>query len=366
MTRLKRDLLILSVLHFALAAVLILLATVLAQAQTCTLRQQGYTGSPAPIGLGTVNLRWFTRTPASQIQEFRVFAPWAVGVPSTGYFTASGSALSYTVNYLCPINGGPVTVWEIRTGGSSCSMAYSGNLPHGGCAGNATAGVSVVSSANFRGNVSRGSLVSIFPDPGATFTDRAEVASTFPPPTSLAGVSVEADGQACQIIAVAPGQLNIYLPDTLPTGPTEVSLVVNSLRGSLGRFFGRAQLNPLAVGIFTADATGTGTAAALWLVVDAKGKQSYYGPGRLPGLLASDRVFLILYGTGIHATEAELRLANGRTFAAQFVGKALPFVGLDQLNFQIPVADVWRGEMGATLRVFVSGGYYEGNGFSLR
>lgn len=309
-------------------------------AQSCTLVTQGYAGSPAPVGLGTVNLRWFTRTAPSQIQEFRIFAGWAVNVPAVGYFTASGSALGYTVNYLCPVNGGPVTIQEVRTNGTICSVAYTGNLPHGGCnGGGAGAGVSVVSAANYRGNVTRGAIVSVFPDPGVTFTSATETARVLPLPVSLGGVSVTVSGIPCGLFYVSPGQLNILLPENLPDGPAEVSLTVTASDGR--QLYGKPQVNPQAPGIFTITGDGGGQAAAVW-----------YGGG-----------VVSLFATGIHSNQATLFLTDGRQVEAQYVGVTPGFAGLNQLNFVLPRPSV---AIGAFVRVWAATGYYDTQGFLLR
>lgn len=308
--------------------------------QACTLITQGYLGSPSPQGLGTVNLLWFTRTAPSQIQEFRIFAGWAVNVPTVGYFTASGSARSYSVNYLCPVNGGAVTIQEIRTNGTVCNIAYTGNLPHGGCNGNGSgAGVSVVSAANYRGSVTRGAIVGVFPDPGVTFTNATETARVLPLPISLGGVSVNVSGIPCGLFYVSPGQLNIQLPDSLPAGPTELSLTVTTSDGR--QLYGKPQVNPHAPGIFTVSGDGTGQAAAIW-----------YG-----GSMVS------LYATGIHSKEATLFLADGRQINSQFVGDTPGYVGLQQLNFAVPRPSA---ALGAFVRIWVAGGYYDTQGFLLR
>lgn len=311
-----------------------------ARLQACTLITQGYLGSPNPQGLGTVNLLWFTRTAPSQIQEFHIFAGWAVNVPPVGYFTASGSARNYSVNYLCPVNGGAVTIQEIRTNGTVCSIAYTGNLPHGGCNGNGSgAGVSVVSAANYRGSVTRGAIVGVFPDPGVTFTNATETARVLPLPISLGGVSVNVSGIPCGLFYVSPGQLNIQLPDSLPAGPTELSLTVTTSDGR--QLYGKPQVNPHAPGIFTVSGDGTGQAAAIW-----------YG-----GSVVS------LYATGIHSKEATLFLADGRQINSQFVGDTPGYVGLQQLNFAVPRPSA---ALGAFVRIWVAGGYYDTQGFSLR
>lgn len=356
MTYQRKSLLQLGVLHFAAAllALLVLLAAD-AAAQSCTLRTSGYVG-----GCSNVNVLWFTQTAQSSIKHFSLntFA---------GNFTVPNTARSFSIPTTCS-SGGQVVITEVRTNNTSCTVQYSGNLPHNRpCdqCGGISSGVSIVSAANFRGAVSRGALVSAFPDPGVTFTDRQEIAGLLPLPTMMGGISVEVDGQLCGLSAVAPGQINFVLPENLPAGPQEVSVIINSTRGTSPRFFGRAQINPNAPGLFTINAAGTGTASAVWLVATQSGQVFYFNAGSLPPLNPTDRAFLIVYGTGIHEPQAELWLTNGRRYDALH-SVATIFPGLWQLAFPVPVGELWQGQMSGFVRVFNSAGYWDSQGVDFR
>lgn len=350
----------------ALLAVILGFSAAMASAQTAC--------SP-PIFQGSVNatgscnrltIRFLNTQSSTLIDRYEV--RWtADGVRQT----LPGSAIQAVRDDVTCQWSSQLEVTQIMKFGASCSTTSRiSPAPHtpacGLCSGGASAGVSIVSAANFRGGVTRGSLVSIFPDPNTTFTDRQEHAASEFLPTSLAGVSIECGNQLIGLLDVAPGQINALLPDNLPDGPTELALIVNSTRGSIGRFTGRVQLNPQAPGIFTASANGNGTAAALWLVVGFANFR-YYGMGKLPPLVGNEQVFLILYGTGINASESTLYLSNGRSFVSSYTGRSSGFNGLQQMNYRIPIADVPRGELGAYLIVpAASGGYYTSNGFSVR
>lgn len=341
----------------ALLAVILGFSAAIAQAQACTPPIfQGW-----PSSCSVINLRWLNRDNSSLISHYEIY----IGAQLRG--TSPGNALSFSDPVGCGF-GANYVIKQVMKSGASCQTVTTGGPHTGPCStcngGGASAGISVVSSANFRGQVSRGSLASLFPDPGTTFTDRQEFATTFNLPTTLGGVTVEAGGLICPLLAVAPGQVNILLPDGLPDGPTEVPIIVNSTRGTTARFTGRAQLNPQAPGIFTINANGEGRAASLWLILYASGGFNYFNT--LPTLSGSERVFYMLYGTGIHATQAELRLGNGRSFASFHVTPSI-FEGVQQLTFQVPVADAWRVDVGATVRVFTgNGGYYDSQGFTAR
>lgn len=342
---------------FATLAIFAAICTATALAQTCTLRTQGYVG-----GCSNVNVLWFTQTSQSAIARFdlNTFA---------GRFTADNTKRSYSIPTSCG-SGGQVVITEVRSNGSTCTVQYAGNLPHNrpcdqcGTSGGGN-GTTIVSAANFRGSVSRNSIVSVFPDPGVSFTDRTESASSLPLPTALAGVTVEIDGQLCPLVAVTPGQINFLLPDWLAEGPTEVTATIRTTRGSVGQFFGRPQLNPNAPGIFTLSANGAGAAASVWLVVKPDGRQFYYAPGSLV-FSQGDTIVLILYGTGINESQCDLILSNGATHRAAYCGASwMP--GVQQMNFILNQSQIWNGQISGFVRAHRPGvGWWDSQGFDVR
>ena len=339
------------------AFALLMLFAAVTRAQVCTLRTQGYVG-----GCSNVNVLWFTQTGQSSIARFdlNTFA---------GRFTVPNTARNFSIPTSCG-SGGQVIITEVRTNGTTCTAQYSGNLPHNRpcdqCGTNGGGnGTTIVSSANFRSATARDSLASIFPDPGVTFTDRAEFATTLPLPTSLGGVTVSIDGQLCGIVAVTPGQINFHLPPTLPDFITEVQATIDTTRSPVGRFFGRPQINPNAPGVFTANATGTGAAASVWLVVKPNGQQIYYAPGNLQ-FASGDTIVLVLYGTGINERTCDLILGNGSMVRAQYCGASW-MQGVQQMNFILQPSQLWSGSIGAFVRVTRSGvGFWDSQGFDLR
>lgn len=322
--------------------------------QACTLRTSGYLG-----GCSNVSVLWFTQTNQSQIARFdlNTFA---------GRFTAPNTARSYSIPTSCG-SGGQVVITEVHNDGSSCTAQYSGNLPHNRpcdqCSGGAGAGVTVVSSANFRGSVARNSLVSLFPDPGQSFTDQAAYAPSLPLPTSLAGVTVEVEGQLCGLVAVTASQINLFLPPWLDSGPSEVTAIVRTTRGTAAQYIGRPQLNPSAPGIFTLASNGNGPAALNWLVVKPNGQQIWQTS---LSYNAADQVFLVLYGTGINELSAEARLSVG-AFPSVYCGNSwMP--GVQQLVFPIPISSLagWPSLVSGFVRVGGPGFSFDSQGFDIR
>lgn len=322
--------------------------------QNCTLRVMG-----AIANCAGSSVLWTTQTATTSIAHFRLET-------YAGVYTLGPDKRAFLIPSGCS-TGGAVRVVEVRTDGTTCSLDFSGNLPHSrscsdpACSGGAGAGVTVVSSANFRGSVARNSLVSLFPDPGQSFTDQAAYAPSLPLPTSLAGVTVEVEGQLCGLVAVTAGQINLFLPPWLDSGPSEVTAIVRTTRGTAAQYIGRPQLNPSAPGIFTLASNGNGPAALNWLVVKPNGQQIWQTS---LSYNAADQVFLVLYGTGINEIEATL-YADGRSYQAVFVGDSwMP--GCQQLNFKIAPNTLWQGTVGAYVQVGVPGRSWQSQGFDLK
>ena len=225
-----------------------------------------------------------------------------------------------------------------------------------------------VSAASYAGStLAIDSLVATF---GANLATATVAASTLPLPTSLAGTSVKVKDSAgterlAPLLFVSPGQINYQLPPETVTGTATVT--VSS--GNVNIATGTVQIALFAPGVFTADASGQGAAAALALRVKADGSQTYesvvrFDPAQnkfipIPIDLGpeADRVFLVLFGTGIRHANLPLgsilppvRVTIGGESAQVFyAGAQGDFVGLDQINVLVPRTLVGRGEVDVVL-----------------
>ena len=337
-------------------AVLLAILTSNAAAQSCTLRTQGYTNT-----CNGPHLLWFTQTPQGSIAQFRLSTYF-------GNYTAAPSDRGFTVPSGCS-SGGGVTITEVRTDGSTCSVSYSGNLPHSRpcdqCGNLAASGATTVSAANFRMGLAPNSIAAVFPDPGATFTDQTAQATGFPLPTVLAGVTITMNGQPCELLSVSPGQINFHIPADADPGPTDIPLQILTTRGSAPQFNSRAQMNPSAPGIFTLASNGTGPAASNWLVVKPNGLQIWQSPGSL-SYNAADRVYLVLYGTGINETASSLAI-NGLTVTALYTGPSW-MTGITQLVYPFTQAQLAAlpSLSGAVVTVGIAGRSWLSQGFDVR
>lgn len=332
MRSLKRNQILLAIVGVALAVCpLFAVASGRSAVQAaCTLKTQGYTG-----GCSNVNVLFFTQTPQSSIQEFRINS-------FAGQFTAPNTARSFSIPTGCG-SGGQVQITEVRTNGTTCSASYSGNLPHNRpCdqCGNIGGRVSTVSAANYRSNLAANSIGSIFGD--SDFTTQTAGASSLPLPTELAGVRVLIGANPAGLFFVSPKQINFLVP-SLPNGLHSLQVVTPDGR----TVFGDVLVTSNAPGIFTTDNTGSGFAAAAYLP-------------------AGNLVYVVLFGTGLNNGQVTLRL-NGREYPASYAGGAPGFVGLQQINVPVPVSEFPASSaVGALVTVRNAEGFWDSQGFNLR
>lgn len=226
-------------------------------------------------------------------------------------------------------------------------------LPHGSTQPTLTAS-GIVNAASYAGGaVAPNQIVSLF---GLNLAPEVAVAQSTPLPTSLAGVTVElidsaGRSHALPLIFVAPNQINCLLA-------AEAALGAGRLRISSGVAVTEAPVTVEAVapGLFTANATGEGVAAAAAVRIDAGGAQTTVEVvdfssrpfvGRPIGLGGeSDQVVLLLFGTGFRDHQGPVEVTIGGQ-PAQFLGIAAQgqYVGLDQMNVIIPRSLRGAGEV---------------------
>jgi uncharacterized protein (TIGR03437 family) len=208
------------------------------------------------------------------------------------------------------------------------------------------------------------SIVSAFGQRLATTT---EVATTTPLPTSLAGTSLTVkDSTGVERLAplyfVSPGQINYLVPAGAAMGPATVTVTVGGQTAGTGRL----QIDPVAPGLFTANADGRGAPRALALRVRADGTQSaepVFKCGTLAGSCfaaplslgaVTDQVILLLFGTGMRGLSgpaAASVVIGGETAEVLGVAPQGEYAGLDQVNVRLPRSLVGRGEVPLVLTV---------------
>lgn len=225
--------------------------------------------------------------------------------------------------------------------------------------------VASLSAASYSGaEFAPESIVAAFGESLATST---EIANSLPLPTSLAGTVVKIKDslgveRSAALFFVAPGQINYVVPAETANG--EAAVTVTSGDGTLSA--GTLNIATVAPGIFTANANGSGVAAAVILRIKADNSQIYETLSRFDSSQnafvptpvdlgpESDQVFLLLFGTGLRyrSTLAGVSARIGDVEAAvSYAGAAGELAGLDQVNVQIPRSLIGRGLVNIVLTV---------------
>ena len=223
-----------------------------------------------------------------------------------------------------------------------------------------------VSAASFIGqSLAPDSIASIF---GLEMSRRVEYAEGQPLPILLANLYVnlkDSSGaeRASQLFFVSPGQINFLIPAEAANGPASIH-VFSPGASNEPDTTGSLMIEKVAPGLFTANSNGAGVAAAVVLRVKPDGAQIYEPVARFDGSKfvsapidlgpATDRVFLLLFGTGIRnnigLSGVSARIGD-TPCEVQFAGAQGGFAGLDQVNLLLPRSLAGRGEADLVLTV---------------
>jgi uncharacterized protein (TIGR03437 family) len=232
--------------------------------------------------------------------------------------------------------------------GAAVSYAQTPTVPQGG----------VVNGASFATGqpVSPGSLVSIF---GTGLVSKLAGADTIPISSSLGGVTVTfADLPAAPLLAVIPGvpgqsddQINAQLPWEIGTGTGTVNVTVTTANGTSAPV--TVNFAPSMPGIFTAAVNGKLYAVAANFPDSSLAWPQGVGPSTSHPTTAGGTV--IIYATGLGAVDhtpidggipptgtlantmaTPVVLFGGVPGTVLFSGLSPQFVGVNQLNVQVP------------------------------
>jgi uncharacterized protein (TIGR03437 family) len=229
--------------------------------------------------------------------------------------------------------------------------------------------VTTVSAASYLGNspLAPGSIASSF---GKGLASTTTLAPPNPPlPTSLAGTTVKVTDsagseRASQLWFVSPGQINYYIEEGTAIGAASVK--VSNQAGVVA--IDTIQIDAVAPGFFTMNANGQGVAAAVavWAKPDDSQTWQYvFAEPCIPGSCVAtpldrrpdtDRMYLLLYGTGIRgrsslALEAVSATIGGMNAPVDYAGPVAGFTGLDQVNLRVPKRLAGSGEVTVVLEV---------------
>lgn len=225
--------------------------------------------------------------------------------------------------------------------------------------------LTMVSSANYRGaSLAVESLATVFGNAMATTT---QAASASPLPNELAGTRVIVKDstnveRASPLFFVSPTQINFQIPTGTAAGTASITV----LSGFGSSSFGTVQIANVSPGLFAANATGKGLAAAVVLRIKADNWQSYepvavFDPASSSFVArpidlgaSSDQVFLLLFGTGLRnrsSLSAVTVQVGGVVTSINFAGAQMDFVGLDQINALLPRSLIGRGDVDIVVSV---------------
>lgn len=222
-----------------------------------------------------------------------------------------------------------------------------------------------VSAASFLGDeIAIESIIAAF---GLNLATAVDTAASIPLPTSLAGTTVVIKDSAgierlAPLFFVAPRQVNYQIPPGTAVGRATVTVTSGDSKVSVGT----PQIANVTPGLFTANSSGDGVAAATIIRVKQNGDQLHESISRfdpsldryvsIPIDLSSevDQIFLVLYGTGVRFRSSLSGVGakiGGSDVIVEFAGPVMGFVGLDQINLRLERALSGRGEVDLVLTV---------------
>ena len=331
----------------------------MAQAQTCTPPLfQGY-----PSSCSTINLRWLNRDAISLIDHYEIFR----GSSKVGEAPASALSVSEAVG--CGF-GATYTIKQLMKSGANCQVITSNNPPHTKpcelCGTTGGGRLSTANGASFQAFLAADAIGTAFTE--ADFTTVTDYGFDSDPltdgiqlPTEVGGVRAFIAGVQVGLFFVSPKQINFHVPKDMPLGLQQMTVATQS--GNT--ITGDVVINRNSPGIFTAEQNGSGQAMALWFQFRNGIFFRIYPVGSKFDVILGDRLFLVMFATGVNAPRATLRI-NNRVYESLYSGNTPYFVGLDQLNFEIPLAELWNGSVGGQVTVWEpDGSSWLSNGFSV-
>ena len=229
-----------------------------------------------------------------------------------------------------------------------------------GLGSSAVAQVATTSAASYGPIVAPDSIASAF---GINFASATTATSGIPLPITLGNTQVFVTDSAgaksvVSLYLVSASQINFLVPATaaLGKGTITVTTAGTSLTGDI-------LISNVAPAIFGADGSGQGAAAAQSVRVTAGGTatvaytftSSPSGSTATPiNLQSTDKVYLMLYGTGIrrHSLNPVKATVGGISVPVLYAGPQSQYPGLDQVNLgPLPLTLQGKGKVDIVLIV---------------
>jgi uncharacterized protein (TIGR03437 family) len=201
-------------------------------------------------------------------------------------------------------------------------------------------------------SVAPGAVASAF---GANLANSAVQAQSLPLGSSLGGVTVtiaDAAGNTANadLYYVSLSQLNFVVPATIGSGVATVTVTNNGNKVASGN----ALIAGVAPALYTADASGSGFAAAIAANAASSSliaKCAASGCTANPIDLSQGAVYLALYGTGIRNSASVTVTIGNENVTPMYAGPQNQYPGLDQINVQIPADLKGRGRLSVVVTV---------------
>jgi uncharacterized protein (TIGR03437 family) len=218
----------------------------------------------------------------------------------------------------------------------------------------ATANASVASAAPaISTSIAPGSLASAY---GTDLANNTAGGASLPLPTSFGGTSISilddsGNVTAAPLLYVIPTQVNFEVPPGVATGPATVTIT----SGDGTQSAASVQVASVAPGIF--ELNSGGLAAAYVILYHADGTQTVeqvytVSAGAVvttPVSLGSstDKPYLFIFGTGLRdaGTSGVTVTVGGISVPVSYAGPQGGFVGLDQVNVQLPTSLAGSGNV---------------------
>lgn len=214
----------------------------------------------------------------------------------------------------------------------------------------------LVNSASYLpGALAPSQLVTAF---GSGFAARTITAPSQPLPNLLGDTTIQITDSAgaarmAPLLYLSPSQASFLLPDSMAAGNASVTV----MRSGATVLTGSLSVAAVSPGIYSANGNGAGVAAATGVRAGAAGAStpltvfSCQAGVALSCLstplglgVASDTVYVALYGTGIRGAGSVQAYVAGQPVPVLYSGAQGQYAGLDQINISLPRGLAGTGE----------------------
>jgi uncharacterized protein (TIGR03437 family) len=224
--------------------------------------------------------------------------------------------------------------------------------------------VTNVPATHFRGTtLAPDSIIAAF---GSAMATETKSAQSIPLPTELAGTRVMVkDSSGVERLAplffISPSQINYLIPPETKNGEA----IVTVFNGYGSSSSGKVQIVNVSPGLFSANASGQGFAAAVVYRLNPDGTWRYERVAEFNRELnqfvavpidldtPGDQVFLILFGSGLrgHSGLSAVTATVGGTSAEVTYAGLQGLAGVDQINLRLPASLAGRREVDVKINV---------------